>query len=242
MCPCFRVLCYTYNDLRLISFNRLMNKFNSIFCSRSRFCSHMSVFSSCQLQICLPSQRNLYTFEFTEVYKFVHLHRGLQICTPSQRFTKFNLYTLTEVYKFVHLHRGLQICIPSQRFTNLYTFTEDYKFVHLHRGLQICTPLALQRSTNLYTRCRGLQICIPLQRIRNVYTRIDAHSLTHSLTGVHWIPDCPGIPLQLSKTPQEAYRTQDFRQGHCKLETSEDQRPSKSAQRQIVIQNLQVLF
>ena len=140
--------------------------------------------------------------------KFVYLHRGLQICTPSQRF--INLYTFTEDYKFVYLHRGLQICTPSQRFTNLYTFTEVYKFVHLHRGLQICTPS--QRFTNLYTFTEVYKF-VHLQwdyKFVHLYPCRGAHSLT----GVHWIPDCPGIPLQLSKTPQEAYRTQDLRQGH----------------------------
>jgi len=85
-----------------------------------------------EYRFCTPLQRmkNLYTF--TDDYKFVHLCRVIQICTPRWKSTDF-----------VHPYRGLKICIPSQRITNSYTFTEDYKFVHLCKGLQICVPWCL---------------------------------------------------------------------------------------------------
>ena len=93
-------------------------------------------------------------------YKFVHLHRGVQICTPSQRCT--NLYTFTE---------GVQI---SQRCTNLYTFTE---------GVQIS-----QRCTNLYTFTEGVQICTPSQRFTNLYTFTEVYwcMFLDSHTLIHW--------------------------------------------------------
>ena len=155
----------------------------------------------------------------------LHLCEGLQICVP--RWKSTILYTLTEDYKFVHLCRVIQM------ITNLYTFTEDYKFVHLHRGLQICTPL--QRITNLCAlmfthtfidRCT-LDHChgVPLQPLLR----------TSQTSKLATLLQCIVITIQENQWLGTAHFWQGYRNimdgGHLyKLETLEDQRPSKSPQ------------
>jgi len=87
-----------------------------------------------------------------------------RFCAPLQRIT--NLYNFTEDYKFVHLHRGLQICTPLQRITNLcalmftHTFIDRCTLDHCH-GVPLQPLLRTSQTSKLATLLQW--IVIPIQ-------------------------------------------------------------------------------
>jgi len=202
---------------------------DSFFTSKMHVCSciglQICTYVCEGIQICIPRWKSTILYTLSEDYKFVHLHRGLQICTPLQSNT--NLHTKVEEYRFWPLQRITNLYTFTEDYkTNLHTFTENYKFVHLCKGLQIIlcpllfTHMFIDRCT--LDHCHGVPPQ-PLLRTSQTDHTVAVYCDNYSRETV--IGKCTQVfdqDIEISWM-EGTYTT-------VKLETLEDQRPSKSPQ------------